>query len=167
VYALLPTGSRANRVFFVGTLTETEEIGAGSNQVRGRVVDPTGTFFVYAGQYQPDAAETLRSTDAPAFVGVVGKPEIWESDNGNLNVSIRPEEVVVVSDVERDEWVIETASHTLNRIDEFDAENDQYDAMAAEQYDSAPGEYRDAVIEALESLGAAASASDGADEQLA
>ncbi|MFW6265140.1 MAG: DNA-binding protein, partial [Halanaeroarchaeum sp.] len=55
LYALLPTGERVNRVFIVGTLTETEDIGNENEYWRGRVVDPTGTFFVYAGQYQPEA----------------------------------------------------------------------------------------------------------------
>ncbi len=62
-YALLPTGDRANRVFVVGTLTETEDVGEESEYWRGRVVDPTGTFFVYAGQYQPEAAAALRDTE--------------------------------------------------------------------------------------------------------
>ncbi|MDB2272912.1 DNA-binding protein, partial [Halorubrum ezzemoulense] len=47
VYALLPTGESSNRVFFVGTLTEKEDVGEDSEYWRGRIVDPTGTFFVY------------------------------------------------------------------------------------------------------------------------
>ncbi|MFW6153542.1 MAG: DNA-binding protein, partial [Halobacteriota archaeon] len=51
VYALLPTGQRMNRAFVVGTLTETEDVGAEGEYWRGRVLEPTGTFFAYAGQY--------------------------------------------------------------------------------------------------------------------
>ena len=56
-YALLPTGDRANRVFIVGTLTETTDVGSDSEYWQGRVVDPTGSFYVYAGQYQPTPHE--------------------------------------------------------------------------------------------------------------
>jgi RPA family protein len=55
VYALLPTGAAANRVFVVGTLTETEDVGDETEYWQGRVVDPVGTYFVYAGQYQREA----------------------------------------------------------------------------------------------------------------
>ncbi|MDX1746991.1 MAG: DNA-binding protein, partial [Halobacteriales archaeon] len=74
VYLLLPTGAAANRIFVVGTLTETEDVGQDSEYWRGRVVDPTGTFFVYAGQYQPEAASALREAEPPAYVAVAGKP---------------------------------------------------------------------------------------------
>ena len=55
-YLITPTGAKANRVFIVGTLTEKEDIGTDSEFWRGRIVDPTGAFFVSAGQYQPEAA---------------------------------------------------------------------------------------------------------------
>ena len=91
VYSLLPTGQRANRVFIVGTLTETEDVGDDSEYWRGRIVDPTGTFFAYAGQYQPEATSVLRETETPAYVAVVGKPRTYETDEGDVNVSLRPE----------------------------------------------------------------------------
>ena len=56
---LLPTGAKANRIFVVGTLTETEDVGSDDEYWQGRIVDPTGRFFTYAGQYQPEAAGTL------------------------------------------------------------------------------------------------------------
>src|SRR6056297_3415331 len=102
VYLLLPTGEKANRVFVVGTLTETEDIGDDSEYWRGRVVDPTGTFFVYAGQYQPDAASALRDAETPQYVAVVGKPRTFETDDGSVNVSLRPESITMVEEAVRD-----------------------------------------------------------------
>jgi RPA family protein len=87
VYALLPTGAKANRVFVVGTLTETEDVGSEDEYWQGRIVDPTGTFFTYAGQYQPEAAAMLRETEPPAFVAIVGKPRTYDTDDGETNVS--------------------------------------------------------------------------------
>ena len=152
VYALLPTGERANRIFFVGTLTEKEDVGEDSEYWQGRIVDPTGTVFVYAGQYQPDAASTLRSLDPPAYVAVAGKPRTFETDTGDTNVSVRPESITVVPEGVRDRWIVETANRTLDRIDQFDASVDEYDRLADEQYDSGLDPYHSAVIEALEDV---------------
>ena len=151
VYSLLPTGQRANRVFVAGTLTETEDVGEDSEYWRGRIVDPTGTFFSYAGQYQPEAASALRETETPAYVSVVGKPRTYETDEGDVNVSLRPESITVVDAATRDRWVVETAERTLERIEAFDGA-DEYAAMAETQYDPDLSVYRDRAVAALEDL---------------
>lgn len=152
VYALLPTGTKANRVFIVGTLTETNDVGSEDEYWQGRIVDPTGTVFVYAGQYQPDAAALLRKIDPPAFVAVVGKPRTYETDEGDINVSLRPENITVVDAATRNRWVAETAQQTLDRLDAFNTANSQYIQLAHEQYGDTVDPYRQAVIEAMESL---------------
>ena len=165
VYSLLPTGQRANRVFVAGTLTETEDVGEDSEYWRGRIVDPTGTFFSYAGQYQPEAASALRETETPAYVSVVGKPRTYETDEGDTNVSLRPESITVVDAATRDRWVVETAERTLERIEAFEgaasetpaeggetAAPDEYAAMAETQYDPDLSVYRDRAVAALEDL---------------
>ena len=160
-YALLPTGDRANRVFVVGTLTETEDVGDESEYWRGRVVDPTGTFFVYAGQYQPEAASVLRDTEPPAYVSIVGKPRTYETDDGEVNVSVRPESITTVDEATRNRWIVETAERTIERIRDYQAADaddgaavDEYVRMAREEYDLPVENYRRAAIEALESLDA-------------
>ncbi|AHG04889.1 rpa-associated protein [Halobacterium sp. DL1] len=150
LYALLPTGERANRVFVVGTLTETEDIGEDSEYWRGRVVDPTGTFFVYAGQYQPDAASALREMETPTYVAVVGKPRTFETDDGSVNVSLRPESITPVSEATRDRWVVETAERTMERLGAFDEEGNEYVERARAEYGEDVSEYRQAVLQALE-----------------
>jgi RPA family protein len=152
VYALLPTGERANRVFVVGTLTETDDVGTDSEYWQGRVVDPTGTFFMYAGQYQPDAASFLREAEPPTYVSVVGKPRTYETDDGDVNVSLRPESVTAVDADTRDRWVVETATRTIERCDALD-EGGEYARMAEEQYqDLDVDRYRRAALSALEDL---------------
>ena len=152
VYALLPTGEQANRVFFVGTLTETDDVGEDNEYWQGRIVDPTGTFFVYAGQYQPEAASTLRELEPPAYVAVVGKPRTYETDDGSITVSVRPESITTVDAATRDRWVAETAERTLDRIDAFDDEANEYARMAREEYSEDLSAHREAVVEALDSL---------------
>jgi hypothetical protein len=160
VYALLPTGERANRVFVVGTLTETEDVGSDSEYWQGRVVDPSGTFFMYAGQYQPEAASFLREAEPPVYVAVAGKPRTFETDDGEINVSLRPESVTAVDDDTRDRWVVETATRTLERIqavESDEATQDEYVSMAREHYGDEEGtlnldQYRRAALGALEEL---------------
>ena len=152
VYLLLPTGARANRIFVIGTLTETEDVGGEGEYWRGRVVDPTGTCFVYAGQYQPQAASMLRELDTPAYVAVVGKPRTYETDDGTVNVSVRPESITPVDVNARDRWVVEAAERTLDRIESYDRETNEVAMLAREEYDQSLDRYRDAVISALESL---------------
>ncbi|PSQ05855.1 DNA-binding protein [Halobacteriales archaeon QS_6_71_20] len=152
LYLLLPTGERANRVFVVGTLTEKEDVGEDSEYWRGRIVDPTGTFFTYAGQYQPEAASALRELEPPAYVAVVGKPRTYETDDGSVNVSVRPESIATVDAATRDRWVTETAARTLDRIEAFDDEGNEYARMARDRYDLPVEEHRDAAVAALRSL---------------
>jgi RPA family protein len=152
VYVLLPTGEKANRVFVVGTLTETEDVGSEEEYWQGRIVDPTGTFFVYAGQYQPEAAGMLRETDTPAFVAVVGKPRTYETDDGTTNVSLRPEHLSVVTEADRHQWVVETAERTLERLDAFDDSDNEYAELSRDQYGAMIAKYRETAINALESL---------------
>jgi len=152
VYLLLPTGERANRIFFVGTLTETEDVGSDSEYWQGRVVDPTGTFYVYAGQYQPEAASALRELEPPEYVAVAGKPRTFETDDGETNVAVRPESITVVDDAARDRWVVEAAERTIERIQSFDDDTNEYARMAAERYDLPVENYRRAAVSALESL---------------
>jgi len=154
VYVLLPTGQRANRVFVVGTLTETDDVGEEAEYWQGRIVDPNGdTFFTYAGQYQPDAASMLRDLEPPEYVAVVGKPRTYETDDGNVNVSIRPESITAVNETTRDRWVVETAERTLERIQAFETETpDEYVQMAREEYDLPVENYRRSAVSALEKL---------------
>jgi RPA family protein len=163
IYSLLPTGERANRVFVVGTLTETEDVGSDSEYWQGRVVDPTGTFFVYAGQYQPEAASILRETEPPEYVAIVGKPRTYETEEGMMNVSLRPESISIVDADTRDRWVVETAMRTIERVEasaSVDGDEDseiatdatEYARMATEQYDRTVEEYKRDAMSALEEL---------------
>lgn len=116
-FAVLPTGVVANRVLFMGTLTEVEDVGNDQTYLRARVTDPTGVVNVFAGQYQPEAMATLESLEAPTFVAVIGKVNTYETDDGSTFVSIRPEKVTTISQAVRDRWQAQATARTLRRID--------------------------------------------------
>ncbi|MDL0142579.1 hypothetical protein PNR39_08020, partial [Halobacterium salinarum] len=114
-YVVTPTGARVNRLFVVGVLTAVEAVN--DDVVRARVVDPTGAFVVYAGQYQPEALAALEAAETPSFVAVTGKARTFEPDDADVvYTSVRPETVSEVDADTRDRWVVATAERTLSRV---------------------------------------------------
>jgi RPA family protein len=117
-YIVTPLGAMINRVFLVGVLTDLENIGTGEEPLwRARLSDPTGTFYVSSGQYQPEATATLSKIEPPAFIAVVGKTRTYSPEEGTVYVSIRPEKVTIVDAGIRDYWVLEACRSTLKRIE--------------------------------------------------
>ena len=116
-YLLTPTGAKCNRVFVVGTLIEKDNIGTDKEYWRGRVVDPTGSILIYAGEYQLEAAHILANMDAPSYIAVVGKPNLYQTEDGNIIISLRAESISKVDENTRNQWIIDTARRTLERID--------------------------------------------------
>jgi RPA family protein len=102
----------------VGTATEIEDIGTDGSFYRMRVSDPTGVFFVTAGQYQPEAASFMQGLigKLPAFVTVVGKASLYTPKEGPVLTSIRAEKVVIADENIRNTWLVETAKATLDRL---------------------------------------------------
>jgi len=114
-YVVTPTGARVNRLFVVGVLTEVEAVS--DDVLRARVVDPTGAFVLYAGQYQPDEQAMLERTDPPAFVAVTGKARTFQpEDSDRVYTSIRPESINEVDAGTRDRWTVQAAEQTLDRV---------------------------------------------------
>jgi len=137
-YVVTPTGARVNRLFAVGVLTEVESVN--EDVLRARVVDPTGAFVSYAGQYQPDAAAFFERAEPPAFVALTGKARTFEPDDGDrIYTSVRPESVADVDSETRDRWSVSAAEATLRRIaamadaKSLDAEGDALEAALLER----------------------------------
>jgi RPA family protein len=117
-YIVTPLGAMINRVFLAGVLTDLENIGTGDEPLwRARLSDPTGTFYISSGQYQPEATAVLSKIQPPAFIAVVGKTRTYSPEEGTMYVSIRPEKVTVIDARMRDHWVLEACKSTLKRIE--------------------------------------------------
>lgn len=149
-FVLLPTGERSNRIFIVGTLTEKTRQGEQNAFYRGRVIDPTGTFFVMAGSYQPEAMQQLAKIEAPAFVAVIGKTNLYQKPDGAYLVSVRVESITVVDKDTRDLWTLDAAARTLDRLDALKDGTSPDIVKAKEQYPMLdPVVYRKMVYDAL------------------
>ena len=119
-YVVTPTGARVNRLFAVGVLTATESVN--DDMLRARVVDTTGAFVAYAGQYQPEALAFFERATPPAFVALTAKARTFQpEDSEQVFTSARPETVNEVDADTRDRWTVSAAKATLRRISLFDA----------------------------------------------
>lgn len=116
-YVITPLGAKINRLYIVGVLTDVENVAQEGEMWRARVSDPTGIYTVYAGRYQPEAANVLSESDVPSYVAVVGKARVYEPEEGVVYTSVRAEMVKEVDVDARDHWIVETAKHTKRRID--------------------------------------------------
>jgi RPA family protein len=114
-----PLGLILNRIFVVGVITELDSIGTQNDMWKARIVDPTGAFTVYAGQYQLEASIFLSTVQIPAFIALTGKARIYEPEPGSVFVSIRAEEANVVDEEIRNRWVVDTAEQTIDRLEAF------------------------------------------------
>ncbi len=114
---LSPTGAEINRVLIAGTAVEKEDVGTDNSFWRLRVADPTGVVFVYAGQYQPEAAKAIQKLEVPCFVIVSGKLSHYTPEQGgDTIVSVRAESISTVALEIRDHALADMANHTVRRI---------------------------------------------------
>jgi len=117
-YVITPLGAKVNRVYVVGVLTETENIGTPAEPMwRARVTDPTGTYFISAGQYQPGVATALANMEPPTFVAVVGKANTYKPDEETTLVNLRGELIKEVSEEQRDYWILESVKNLKRRLE--------------------------------------------------
>ncbi|TKX63613.1 hypothetical protein EXE48_01080 [Halorubrum sp. ASP1] len=158
-YVVTPTGARVNRLFTAGVLTEVERVNDETR--RGRVVDPSGAFVTYAGQYQPEAQTFLERADPPAFVALTGKARTFEpEDSDRVFTSVRPESLNEVDADTRDRWVVSAAEATLDRLAVFaralDSDLRGDDLRAALEAGGAPAPLAAGIPKALDHYGTTA-----------
>nr|WP_318571275.1 hypothetical protein [Salinigranum marinum] len=147
VFGLTPTGVGVNRVFVVGTLAETADVGSDAEYWQGKVFAANSPVYVYAGQYQPEAMGVLRAAEPPLYVAVVGKLRTYERGD-RTNVAIEPESITEVNEATRDAWVAETASQTRERLEVFE----EGTAPFVEEATVAYGDDVRGLVEAVEAM---------------
>jgi hypothetical protein len=113
-------------------VTDVESAGADGSMYKARISDPTGTFTLYSGQYQPEATQALSEIEPPAYVAVVGKSRTYEPEPGQIFVSIRPETVTVVDEETRNQWVFDAAKATWERVKAYREAAQAEDPSAAD-----------------------------------
>ena len=116
-YVVSPLGAMANRVFVAGVVTEIDNAGSDNDPFwKVRITDPTGVFYLSAGQYQPEAAKIIAKLTVPSYVCVLGKTRTYTPEGGSLYVSILPESIIAIEKNVRDAWIMDTVKKTHERL---------------------------------------------------
>ena len=132
-YLVTPLGARMNRIVAVGVITDIQNTGSDEEPLwKARMSDPTGTFYVSAGQFQLEAARELAKLKPPVFAAIVGKFRTYSPEPGVTYVSVRPETVNKVDAKTRDYWVFEACKSLKRRLDAC-SEAAKMDPVTAEE----------------------------------
>ena len=117
-YVITPLGAKVNRVYIVGVVTDLENVGSSEEPMwRAKIIDPTGTTYVSAGQFQPEAAVAMSKLTVPGFAAVIGKVRIYSPEEGVMYISVRPETVKVVEKDMRNAWVLDACIGLKHRLE--------------------------------------------------
>lgn len=153
VFVITPTGECANRLLIVGVLTFKEKKGDPNIYYKGTVDDMTGTFFVMANNYNPEAMSQMASIkNIPTFVAVIGKPIIYNTPDGKKFASVRVEEIREVDRTTRDMWLLDTAKATLRRIEAMEKETDPQLIEIKDAYKTNTTVYKGIVKKAIDAI---------------
>ena len=116
-YVVSPLGTMINRAMVAGVLMEKENRGTEEEPMwYGRIQDVSGSFYFNAGKFQPEAAASMASLDAPCFVVMVCKVRTFTNQEGRTFVSLRPEHIIKVEEPTRNLWVLEAAKSLWERL---------------------------------------------------
>lgn len=128
-FLLLPSGGAANRITLSGVLQNVVDKGTDSSYYQAEIVGPTGTFWVYAGQYQPECRNHIAELqdETPVRVSVTGKPSTF-GDDGDMNISITPEAIGTIPPVEQFRWAHDAAVATISRVHRARSDNESVDS---------------------------------------
>jgi RPA family protein len=107
-----------NRIFVAGILSEIEDIGSDKSYIKAKILCKTGSFTLYAGDYQPEAVQFLMENmkNLPVFVAVVGKINVYEPEQGKKIASIRPETITLSDETTRNYWLSDAANYLDKRL---------------------------------------------------
>jgi RPA family protein len=114
-FVVTPCGIWCRFVYLSGAMTEITETG---DMLRLRLADPTGAFNLVIGGRNSPLAEQFRKIPVPSFVTVTGRAQLYRR-NDIVDLSIRPDHVVVVDRTVRDQWTLATAKATLEQLEQI------------------------------------------------
>jgi RPA family protein len=121
VSLISPSGAKISKLYFCGVLTEMTNPGGKNPSIR--VADPTGGVSFFIKPQNKEVLKILEQVTPPAFVSILAfiekniKKSPVEEEHAPYQCVI--ERLIEVSRKERDNWIIETADHTMARIETF------------------------------------------------
>ena len=126
LFLITKLGAKVNRLVVAGLLERLEprETSNGATLWQGQIRDPSGLHYFSVGDYAPESMREFtvqlssRIDDGESIMMImVAKARYFQSEEGAVYTSLRPEEAAVIARSTYCEWLVKAADGMLNRID--------------------------------------------------
>jgi RPA family protein len=126
-FVITKLGARVNRIIVSGLVERLElrETSNGSQMYQGQLRDPSGLHYFSVGEYASESmqefiVQLLEKVDSgePVLLCMTAKARWYQTDEGAVYTSLRPEEAAVVSRDRYASWLVRACAATLERLDQ-------------------------------------------------
>ncbi len=126
-FVITKLGAKVNRIIVSGLVERLElrETSNGSQMYQGQLRDPSGLHYFSVGEYASESmqefiVQLLEKVDSgePVLLCMTAKARWYQTDEGAVYTSLRPEEAAVVSRDRYASWLVRACAATLERLDQ-------------------------------------------------
>ncbi|MDP6333697.1 MAG: hypothetical protein QF479_03600 [Candidatus Poseidoniaceae archaeon] len=127
-FVITKLGSKVNRVIVAGLLERLEprDTANGSVLYQGQIRDPSGVHYFSVGDYASDSMRELTlqlsprvESGEPILLLMVAKTRLFQTEEGAIYTSLRPEEACEIDSNRYATWLTKTCQDTLQRMKTF------------------------------------------------
>ena len=124
-FVITKLGSRVNRVVVAGLLERIEgrDVANGSVIYQGQLRDPSGINYFSVGDYVSDSVKEMTiqlsarlESGEPILVLMVAKTRLYQTEEGAIYTSLRPEEMCVIDAQRYSSWLAKTSQSLMHRM---------------------------------------------------
>lgn len=124
-FVITKLGSRVNRVIVAGLLERIEgrDVANGSVIYQGQLRDPSGINYFSVGDYVSDSVKEMTiqlsarlESGEPVLVLMVAKTRLYQTEEGAIYTSLRPEELCVIDAQRYASWLAKTSQSLMERM---------------------------------------------------
>ena len=132
-FVITKLGAKINRLVAAGLLERMElrDTSSGASMYQGQIRDPSGLHYFSIGDYNSEAIRELAQDWAarledgePLLVMMVAKSRWYQTDEGAVYTSLRPEEATVISRETYANWLLDACEATMVRMNHCTASMD-------------------------------------------
>ncbi|MEE2985969.1 MAG: hypothetical protein VX366_07125 [Candidatus Thermoplasmatota archaeon] len=127
-FVVTKLGSRVNRVIVAGLLERIEgrDVANGSVIYQGQLRDPSGINYFSVGDYVSDSVKEMTiqlsarlESGEPILVLMVAKTRLYQTEEGAIYTSLRPEEMCVIDAQRYASWLAKTSQSLMDRMSNY------------------------------------------------
>lgn len=127
-FVVTKLGSRVNRVIVAGLLERIEgrDVANGSVIYQGQLRNPSGINYFSVGDYVSDSVKEMTiqlsarlESGEPILVLMVAKTRLYQTEEGAIYTSLRPEEMCVIDAQRYASWLAKTSQSLMHRMSNY------------------------------------------------